>query len=122
MRSAGVALQVTKVAGGVFQAEARLVPLCHFTAGPGLQQVVVAELVHAVVVPVGWGGKQRVSWEQTASHCINAAVSSRVTLTGRDGGFMACVFNPLTSSAKQFCKRRTLTWHIRKYQRTMGTN
>lgn len=68
------------------------------------------------------GGKQRVSWEQTASHCINAAVSSRVTLTGRDGGFMACVFNPLTSSAKQFCKRRTLTWHIRKYQRTMGTN
>lgn len=49
---AGVALQVTEVAGGVFQAETGLVPLGHFAAGPDLQQIIVAELVHAVVVPV----------------------------------------------------------------------
>lgn len=48
------------------------------------------------------GGKQCVSWKQTARHRNNAAVSSRVTLTGRDVGFIAFVFNPLTSSANCF--------------------
>lgn len=48
------------------------------------------------------GGKHRVSWKQTASHRINTALSSRVTLTGRDVRFIACVFNPSTSSANSF--------------------
>lgn len=46
--------------------------------------------------------EQLVSWIQTASHCINAAVSSRVSLNGRDVGFIACVFNLSTSSANSF--------------------
>lgn len=50
---AGVALQVTKVTGGVLQTEASLVSLCHFTAGADLQQIIMAELIHTVEVPVG---------------------------------------------------------------------
>lgn len=53
MGGAGVALQVAEVAGGVLQAEAGLVALGHLPARGGIQQVVVAELVHAVVVPGG---------------------------------------------------------------------
>lgn len=34
---AGIALQVTKVTGGVLQTEASLVSLCHFTASADLQ-------------------------------------------------------------------------------------
>lgn len=57
VRRAGVALQVTKVTGGILQAEARFVPLCYFAASADLQQVIMAELIHAVVVPVGAGAR-----------------------------------------------------------------
>lgn len=61
MGGAGVALQVAEVAGGVLQAEAGLVALGHLPARGGIQQVVVAELVHAVVVPGGGGVAVRVA-------------------------------------------------------------
>lgn len=57
---AGVALQVAEITGGVLQAEAGLVALGHLPARGGIQQVVVAELIHAVVVPAGgreWGDR-----------------------------------------------------------------
>lgn len=47
---AGVAFQMTKVTGGVLQTEASLVSLCHFTASADLQQIIMAELIHTVVV------------------------------------------------------------------------
>lgn len=53
---AGVALQVAEITGGVLQAEAGLVALGHLPPRGGIQQVVVAELIHAVVVP-GDGGR-----------------------------------------------------------------
>lgn len=49
--SAGVALQMTKITGGVLQTEASLVSLRHLTASADLHQIVMAELIHAVVVP-----------------------------------------------------------------------
>lgn len=51
VRRAGVALQMTKITGGVLQTEARLVSLRHLTASADLQQIIMAELIHAVVVP-----------------------------------------------------------------------
>ena len=57
---AGITLQVTKVTGGVLQTEASFVSLGHFTASADLQQIIMAELIHTVVVPVG--NKQRVKW------------------------------------------------------------
>lgn len=48
---AGITLQMTKITGGVFQTEASLVSLCHLTACADLQQIIMAELIHAVVVP-----------------------------------------------------------------------
>lgn len=42
------------------------------------------------------------SWKPTASHCINAAVSSGVAFTVRDVGFTAGVFNLATSSVNSF--------------------
>lgn len=53
MRGARVALEVAKVAGAVLQAEAGLVALGHFLACGCVQQVIVAELVHAVVMSRG---------------------------------------------------------------------
>lgn len=50
--SAGVTLQVSKITGGVLQTEAGLVSLCHFTASTDLQQIVMAELIHTVIMPV----------------------------------------------------------------------
>ena len=55
---AGVAFEVAKVTRGVFQTEAGLVSFGHLAAGGHFQQVVVAELVHAVVVPGGGGMTQ----------------------------------------------------------------
>lgn len=52
MRGAGEAPVVAVVTGGVLQAEAGLVALGHHVVGVGIQQVVVAELVHAVEVSV----------------------------------------------------------------------
>lgn len=52
MCRASVSPVVSVVTGGVLQAEAGLVALCHRPLSGGIQQVVVAELVHAVVVPV----------------------------------------------------------------------
>ena len=59
VRCAGVTLQVTEVTGGVLQAETGLVPLSHLAARADLQQVVVAELIHAVVVSEGTGQGER---------------------------------------------------------------
>lgn len=50
--SAGKPPVVAVVTGSVFQAEAGLVALCHRPLRAGIQQVVVAELIHAVVMPV----------------------------------------------------------------------
>lgn len=50
MSSAGEAAVVAVVTGGVLQTEAGLVALGHHVVGVGVQQVVVAELVHAVEV------------------------------------------------------------------------
>lgn len=52
MRSTGEAPVVAIVTGGVLQTEAGLVALGHHVVGVGIQQVVVAELVHAVEVSV----------------------------------------------------------------------
>lgn len=49
---AGITLQVTKVTGGVLQTETGLVSLCHFTTGTDLKQIIMAELIHTVIMPV----------------------------------------------------------------------
>lgn len=79
MRSAGVALQVTEVTGGVLQAKAGLVSLCHLEARADLQQIVMAELVHAVVMSVKIRiskhvrvNRQEGSWVQI--RCISIAL------------------------------------------------
>lgn len=51
VRSAGESSVVAVVTGRVFQTEAGLVALGHRVLGVGVQQLVVAELVHAVEVP-----------------------------------------------------------------------
>lgn len=51
MSRAGVTLQMTKITGGVLQTEASLVSFRHLTASADLQQIIMAELIHAVVVP-----------------------------------------------------------------------
>lgn len=48
---AGVAAPESRVTACVLQAETGLVSLSHFSSSDGVQQVVVAEGVHAVVVP-----------------------------------------------------------------------
>lgn len=50
MRCAGKAAVITRVTGGVLQAEAGFVTLGHLTVRAGVQQLVQAELVHAVEV------------------------------------------------------------------------
>lgn len=57
--SAGVASAHSGVTAGVLQAETGLVPLSHLAARADLQQVVVAELIHAVVVSEGTGQGER---------------------------------------------------------------
>lgn len=47
---AGVAAVVSRVAGRVLQAEAGLVALGDVAVAPGVQQLVQAELIHAVKV------------------------------------------------------------------------
>lgn len=54
MRRASVSPVVSRVTGGVFQAEASLVALCHRLLSGGIQQFIVAKLVHAVEVPVNY--------------------------------------------------------------------
>lgn len=68
--SAGVALQMTKITGGVLQTEASLVSLRHLTASADLHQIVMAELIHAVVVP-GKKSRKRVlkKIKQKSVHC-----------------------------------------------------
>lgn len=50
MRCTGVAPSESGVTAGVLQAKTGLVSLGHFTPGDDVEQVVVAEGVHAVVV------------------------------------------------------------------------
>lgn len=52
MCSTGKPPVVAVVAGSVLQAEASLVALSHRMVSAGIQQLVVAELIHAVEVPV----------------------------------------------------------------------
>lgn len=52
MRSAGESSVVAVVTGSILQTEAGLVALGHGMVSPGVQQLVVAELIHAVEVPV----------------------------------------------------------------------
>lgn len=60
VRGARVALEVAEVTGAVLQAEAGLVALSHLLARGCIQQVIVAELIHAVVVSGGRGqGEER---------------------------------------------------------------
>lgn len=59
VRRARVALEVAEVTGAVLQAEAGLVALCHFLACGCIQQVIVAELIHAVVVSGGRAREER---------------------------------------------------------------
>lgn len=66
---AGVSPVVSRVTGGVLQAEASLVALCHRLLSGGIQQFIVAKLVHAVVMlvaamplpGVAWSGGAEVS-------------------------------------------------------------
>lgn len=53
MRRAGIAPPESGVTARVLQAKTGLVSLCHFTSGDDVQQVVVTEGVHAVVVSEG---------------------------------------------------------------------
>lgn len=50
--SAGITLQVSKITGGVLQTEAGLVSLRYFTTSTDLQQIIMAELIHTVIMPV----------------------------------------------------------------------
>lgn len=52
MRGACISPIVSIVTGGILQAEAGLVALSHRVLSVGIQQVVVAELIHAVKMPV----------------------------------------------------------------------
>lgn len=52
MRRTGIAAPESRVAGRVLQAKTGFVSLGHFASSSGVQQVVVAEGVHAVVVSV----------------------------------------------------------------------
>lgn len=51
MGGAGVSSVVAVVTGCVFQTETGLVSLCYSSLRTGFQQVIMTELIHAVVVP-----------------------------------------------------------------------
>lgn len=53
MGCTGIAPPESRVTACVLEAETGLVSLGYFTSGGDVQQVVVAEGIHAVVVPVG---------------------------------------------------------------------
>lgn len=59
MCSTGISPVVTVFTGRVLQTEAGLVALGHHVVSGGIQQVVVAELIHAVEVSVDQQQKQR---------------------------------------------------------------
>lgn len=69
MRSTGEAPVVAIVTGGVLQAEAGLVALGHHVVGVGIQQVVVAELIHAVEVSVDQSSTSRSDEESRPLVC-----------------------------------------------------
>ena len=51
MNSAGEAASYSGVTGCVFQAETGLVSLSNFLSGGDVQQVIVTESLHAVIMP-----------------------------------------------------------------------
>lgn len=53
MRRTGIATPESRVTARVLQAKTGLVSLGHFASSDGVQQVVVTEGVHAVIVSVG---------------------------------------------------------------------
>lgn len=69
MRSTGEAPVVAIVTGGVLQTEAGLVALGHHVVGVGIQQVVVAELIHAVEVSVDQSSTSRSDEESRPLVC-----------------------------------------------------
>lgn len=70
MRSTGEAPVVAIVTGGVLQTEAGLVALGHHVVGVGIQQVVVAELIHAVEVSVDQSGTSQPDEESRHLVCL----------------------------------------------------
>lgn len=62
VRCTGIATSESRVAGRVFQAKTGFVSLSHFTSSDDIQQVVVTEGVHAVVVPL-WNRRERTGIE-----------------------------------------------------------
>lgn len=57
VRRTGIATSKSCVAGCVLQAKTGFMSLSHFTSGNDIQQVVVTEGVHAVVVPL-WNSRE----------------------------------------------------------------
>lgn len=61
---ASISFQVPKVTGSVLQAKTGLVAFSHFPPTVDFQQVIMAELIHAVVMPVeGVGVIGRNEWK-----------------------------------------------------------
>lgn len=54
MRRTGIATPESRVTAGVLQAKTGLVSLGHFASSDGIQQVIVTESIHAVVVSAEW--------------------------------------------------------------------
>lgn len=72
MWGAGISPVVSIVTGSVLQAEAGLVALCHWPMSGGIQQIVVAELIHAVVVPVDQQHSDS-NWRNKSLNSVNFA-------------------------------------------------
>lgn len=70
MCGAGEAPVVAVVTGGVLQTEAGLVALGHHVVGVGIQQVVVAELIHAVEVSVDQSSTSQSDEESRRLVCL----------------------------------------------------
>lgn len=61
MGSAGISSVVSIVTRSIFQAETGLVAFCYRPLRGGIQQVVMAELIHAVKMPID----ERQDWIRT---------------------------------------------------------
>lgn len=70
MSGAGEAPVVAVVTGSVLQTEAGLVALGHHMVGVGIQQVVVAELIHAVEVSVDQSSRHQSDEECRHLVCV----------------------------------------------------
>lgn len=64
MWCAGITLEVPEVTRRVFQTEARFVAFSHLLPRGSIQQVIVAELIHTVVMPGEW---RRIAYKKPSS-------------------------------------------------------